>query len=274
MTCVRCGAALDGCSSHANCAKCSAPVWLSLDGDWLCVRAPAWLHHARMGATFWIWALWLTVLAGVVGYATPRLLIPAGRAWNFAARFIIIWTDDVPFVASLLGWLAAFLLTTINPAARATEGRWTLRRFVRLSLLAGIALEVLCRVSWSVVETETHPLPPTLTVAAVAADAVTCLGLIAYVCRLCQRLPDDRLCSRLELAFWGFAAYWSCSILQMAAWFAVVQSSIRHHGGHSALPYPGLLLAQEVLLSILSIWLATLLTRFRRELRKIGAIDS
>jgi hypothetical protein len=211
----------------------------------------------------WIYALLTTVLLSVIPYGAQRI-------WDLIGHGYISGLTAADLLARLLGWVAAYMLTRPNPATIASQGRWGLRRTVRLLIVLAVAIEVLAWVSWLVFTTERNPLQPLLALLKTGTHAALFLCLLAYTRGLCDRLPDEKLDTRLELVFWGFAAYWCLGVIQTGIWGFVLSPG--HHPRRSDwYTLYAALLAGKLLLPIFSIWLVFLLRRFGREVRKIAA---
>lgn len=273
--CVRCGASLGGRGSHGECPKCGAPVWLSLHGDWLCVRHPAWLRRVRRAMTLWIWALLITVVLNVVRSVTPWIWSFLWDRGYFATgyfRYEGIAAQLVGLVATLLAWVAAFVLTSVNPATIVSEPRWTLRRLIRMLVPAVITLWALRKSMFYLPVEVPESFDFASTLLYTFADAAVDLGLIAYLRDLCHRLPDRKLERRLVIVFWGFAAFrvsyfcWTCAALVLSG---LGYEAVRAAGWLLRNTYFYGIYVSLILFLVFSVWLVIILRRFRRELREM-----
>lgn len=208
VTCVRCGAALGGCSSHADCPACGGPVWLSLDGDWLCVRDPDWLRPVRRAPALWMWAVIIDLVLIVTGTAVPWIWPFAftGRAAALMPFFIIraVVRTGLVLLSILFAWSAAYLLSAPNPATVRSESWWTLRHWIRALLWLDVATRIprWC-LNWLGPETLSSLMPTAVVFSACVEVALT-LVLIAYVRSLCRRLPDENLVRSFKTIFWVY----------------------------------------------------------------------
>ncbi len=265
VTCVRCGMLLSGCSSHTHCPRCAAPIWLSLDGDWLCVRDPAWLRRVRRATSLWFWALVIAVLVEVAGLAISQAWNALPRWWQVRPELLVTCylgaRAAVSLLATLLQWSAAFLLTAANPATAGSESQWTLRHLVRVLLLLNIPLVALAYGVWLTSAPLGSAVEPALALCAVGIEAALGLSMIAYARQLCRRLPADGLVRWLGAIFWGFVACAAAHFLQIAA--------VPSRGWGWRVLYYGPHLARLLLFLLFSIGLAVVVRRLRRELRQI-----
>jgi hypothetical protein len=277
VICVRCGGDLGGNSSHAGCPTCAAPVWLSLDGDWLCVRDPVWLRRVRLGTSLWVWALLIPVALNVIGFATPWFRDAfGGRTYASLEQFYTyrgVVFAIVGLLVRTLEWCAAVFLTAAHLARGGVEPRWVLRRLIRVLVLVDIALEVLAwGTRWLMSE------PPSefdllLAAARSGVDCALCLGTTVYLRGLCRRLPSVKLVRWLTAILWGFAGFWTLDLLGLGV-DAVLGDDLSALG-HRGWGWLTLSIAPKlvgfVFFLVFSIWLAVVLARFRRELREIVA---
>ena len=277
VICVRCGVGLGGYSSHAGCPTCGAPVWLSLDGDWLCVRGPVWLHRQRHAVALWIWALLIPVLLNVVPFVLPWLWGASGfRGYVSEEQFFTysgVASAIVGEFARLLEWSAAFLLTVANPASIASEPKRTLRRLIRVLVLADSAHEVLGWWQYWLAPEPVKGLNLPLALFGGGVNAALCVSMIAYARRLCHRLPNAKLVRGLTLIFWGFTAFWIVDLLRRGIWALLGDDvlALRDRGWGWLVLYAAPALVGLALLLVFNISLAVVLARFRRELREIVA---
>jgi hypothetical protein len=177
-----------------------------------------------------------------------------------------IATSLFDLVQHLLGWSAAFLITSPSPGS---AERYVLRRIVRVLLLIDIACWLLNLGSTFFVMDQRLILARTLM--NIVATTALCLGLIAYVQSLCRRLPDQRLIRGLA---WVFRSFMVASILDLL-WYeldfliAGRISIIFDRGWVWVVLFKALWPVSALLLLVSGILLIGNFVRFRRKLREL-----
>ena len=209
--CAHCGYNLRGLPPEGKCPECGTPIARSLHGNLLSAADPAWLQRIYRGQTL----IYVGCVGLILGFVfnffwgmAPSPLDVLRPAWSPVVH-ILLWVT--PGAASLLVLLGAFATTTLDPRLSLTEQPIALRRFVRWSIVALVALEASDYVAPTVVK----QLGADADVAALLSGTVFELapglpflsglvGICYYLAGLAMRIPDSKLASRTKTRVFRF----------------------------------------------------------------------
>jgi len=185
LPCARCGYNLRTLTADALCPECATPVVRSLQGQLLQFADPRWLSTLRIGTALLLGHVVVRITASVLTATTMF-----GSQW---LGYLIWLAGDV------LGVVAVFLLTTTEPASQADQGSATLRRVLRVACVIGL----FSRYAWVLPGLSNAAPVAAGGVISAAANLFLAVGLLRYLRRLAQRIPDAALVSNTFVVMIG-----------------------------------------------------------------------
>ncbi len=273
LPCAHCGYNLRGLPPEGKCPECGTAIAESLRGDLLSAADPAWLQRIYRGQAL--------IYAGKVGlifvfvFVRSSLLRAAWPAWGPVGE-ILGWV--ITGATSLLLLLGTFAATTLDPRLSLTEQPIALRRFVRGSIVALVAL-VIC----------SYLVPPVLKqlggdakVAALCGTVFEGAGVVAFLCGLvgicyylsglAMRIPDSKLASRTKTRVFRFLV---CVGIVIAAGVVRLCTGAPLNGVRTGV-FQGILVFLGVILGVIGelvamgyiVLLMSLMSAYRKAFRK------
>jgi len=195
VPCRGCSYNVRGQHESGKCPECGTPVGISIRGNLLRYSDPAWVEKLLRGVDLILWGLLTTLLGS--GVAVVLQFTMGSRAHSF--------TQLVMILASGVGVIGAWLLTTPDPGTAEESQMVTAREVARFALIFGIGEGILGM--WS----EHQDLAPfirgLLGVALALAAIVMVVGEVArlyYLKKLAMRIPDPALVKRANMLCWGY----------------------------------------------------------------------
>ncbi|HEV8377755.1 MAG TPA: hypothetical protein VGP99_02815, partial [Tepidisphaeraceae bacterium] len=128
VACRGCSYNVRGQHQDGKCPECGTPVGLSLRGNLLAYSDPAWVDKLLKGIDLILWGLLASLIAGVFAIIITIAMGP--RAQPFIQVIAIL--------ASGVGFIGAWLLTTPDPGTEEQSQIVTARKLIRFTLLFGI----------------------------------------------------------------------------------------------------------------------------------------
>jgi hypothetical protein len=207
--CRKCQYNLRSLSVQGLCPECGTPVGLSVLGDLLRYSDPEWLHKLRTGVNLIIAAVLFSILGAVLG----------------AILSFRLHTTLPPVMSGLmtgvLYFLGGWFLTMPDPSGLGEDKYGTSRQIIRISLLIGIAGNLIGFAQ------QTHGIPPvvrsflTLSTALIGIISVVAqFATLNYLGKLAVRIPDDQIAARAHFLMYAFGI--SYGILALFGLFALL----------------------------------------------------
>ncbi|MCP4593203.1 MAG: hypothetical protein GY842_20900 [bacterium] len=215
VSCHSCGYNLRGLTLEKLCPECGSAISRSVLGDQLCYSDPDWIDKLRRGAVLLRWSIVIRLLLWIGGTALGFLAAGMGTPASTLQQVGLI---PMGLAASVLGVIAAFLITTQEPRVSYTEDSLNLRWVVRYCTLAGFFGGV---VGWgSSFNPSASPFTWGLFVVSTIlqlASVVGFFGQFVYFRRFARRIPDSRLARSTGTVMWGVVISLGISIVAGAA---------------------------------------------------------
>lgn len=258
--CLACGYDLKGLSAEGVCPECGAAVARSLKGNLLEFAAPEYLRTLNLGTLLIIWGAFAPLLAGGLTLAA-RGLAQSGYLSSFisgsGSEVLAASLSVAGASVSLVGW---FLFTRPDPGQVGVDGGEKARRWVRIMLIAEVAMNVATLVSAFIpslaaaMASQGTPagaggagIPLAMIIVAVAlvvmqfAVSATRAALGAwYVYTIASRIPDMGLRKFAKTMIWLFpllmtVGYAACGLGPLSAWIiSIVMASNCRKGVRAA----------------------------------------
>ena len=208
IPCIHCGYNLRGLPGGGRCPECGTAMARSLRGDLLSAADPHWLQRVSRGQAL--------VYAGCVALVTHLFLYNVSSGGVSLGSWIVVKALRASSVVdtvleaflsaavALLLLLGAFRTTTLDPRLSLTEQPIALRRFVRLSIVALVALAGCSYLAPTVVtqlgvDAEAATLCGTVFAgASLLAFLSGLVGICYYLADLAMRIPDAKLATRTK----------------------------------------------------------------------------
>ena len=208
VVCRRCGYNLRGLPPAGRCPECATPIGLSTSGDLLRFADPEWVDKLARGIRYILWGLVIAVLLRILGGVIAQLTEP-------------LIGEALGFLGGLLGLYGAWLLTEPDPSGIGEDRYASARRVIRVTLLVGVAANVLhAPVRANAV---TGPVAIVLTVIASLASLTSVVGEFAklvYLEKLALRIPEPKYAARARFLRWGYGGTLAI-VIAVGALFAV-----------------------------------------------------
>jgi len=189
--CKRCAYNLRGLPESGRCPECGTPVAMSIAGDLLCTADPQWVEKVALGLKIILWMILLSVLAGIL---------------NIGIAMVVPGLEPLlTLAAACIGYYGVWLLTEPDPGQIGEGTNWTARRVVRVTLVFGIAGEILMFMGENVTLGTASSVA--LVLCGVLFMIISIPGEFAkflYYEWLARRIPDEALADRARLIRWGY----------------------------------------------------------------------
>ncbi len=286
VPCVQCGYNLRGLPEGGRCPECGTPIARSLRGNLLSTADPAWLERVYRGQA--------VVCAGCLALMAHFVFYNVSGSGGSLGTWVIVHTLGASSVvdavlegvlsaaAPLLLLLGAFSTTSLDPRLSLTEQPIALRRFVRLSMVALVALAGSSYLVPTVakqlgVDVEAAGLCRTVLLDASGLVFLSALvGICYYLAGLAMRMPDARLAARTRSDVFRFAGCVGIIVL-MVVWAALTHGSGASAVGSVALwghhvvvspMFVGLILILALVAVAYCLSLMILMSAYRKAFRK------
>lgn len=227
--CARCGYNLRGLRADGLCPECATPIARSLQAKRLRFADPDWLDKLRLGVAYQLRTLLLATLAVVSEIVAPSVLRGASLLFGIAS-----------FVLALM---AVWYTTEPEPNIAASEGRMSLRRFIRVGAVIGAVCTAGAGVAASGILPSLTASAGKYLAAAFAALAIlvvviTMFAAFVYLRRFARRLPDRRLARITTAVMWGLCLSGATVSVSAFRLTGMVAQSPRPSGGLLLPPPP------------------------------------
>jgi len=196
VTCRGCSYNVRGLHQGGKCPECGTPVGLSIRGNLLRYSDPAWVDKLSRGVDLILWGLLAALLASVAGMVLVIAMGP--RRGQILAHIIGV-------LASLIGFIGAWLLTTPDPGSSEQPQTVTAGKIVRFALVFAMVQNLLSIVSTG------EKLQPffsamigILLIIAVLIGVIGEIARLYYFEKLATRIPDESLVIRARTIKWGY----------------------------------------------------------------------
>ncbi len=191
LPCVRCGYNLRGLPASQGCPECGTTITLSLRGEGLVFRDPAWVARLARGAAWMLAGFGGYIVMGNVGYSLLAGLGPWGVNGGLLA-----------FIA--VGIVGIWQIASPDPGGPANPGHADPRWLVRALLVAAVWLT-------GVVTMLSGKSLAVLLVPGVLAfiSLFGCLGaLLVHMRRITEKIPSRSIALQMRILLWllGIAA--------------------------------------------------------------------
>ncbi|MCH9035577.1 MAG: hypothetical protein IID42_13930, partial [Planctomycetes bacterium] len=234
VPCTHCGYNLRGLAEGGRCPECGTAIAQSSHGNLLSAADPAWLQRVYRGQAL--------VCAGCVVLVTHFFLYNVSSSGVAPGTWVVVHALGASSVVdavleavllaavALLLLLGAFTTTTLDPRLSLTEQPIALRRFVRGSIVALVALAgssylVPTAVKQLGADADAGVLYETVLLCASGLVFLSALvGICYYLAGLAMRIPDARLATRTRSKVVRFAGCIGI-IMLMVAWAVLTRVS-------------------------------------------------
>ncbi len=223
VQCLKCAYNVRGLHRSGRCPECGTPVEISVHGDFLCYAAPLWVRKLSRGAAMVLWGVGLMVFSfiSLFAFAFAAVIINTVAMLQPLAIASLLLLGLCVMAAWVLVYVGAWFMSAPEPGRAESDAAARSRRFIRVSLAAGLVAIPVGMVA------DHASLPPAASLALDLLLAVlyvlNVLGIVAYYAllrRLAQRVPDDTLARRARFLRNGFA--WSLGIMLLMILAAIV----------------------------------------------------
>ena len=188
--CIHCGYNLRGLVADGSCPECGRPIAGSLRGNFLEHADPQWLDRLRFGCALKLWNIALTGLFVAVAVVLMVLGLPKNAL------------ESIVLVGSALGVWASFAITTQEPRISLQEDSVTLRKAIRLCVVASAVGSLLSRV---IPAGQLGIVVALLGSGLQLCAPVSFFGELVYLRRFALRVPDVALAKATKTLQWGGA---------------------------------------------------------------------
>ena len=284
LACSGCGYNLRGLTLDRRCPECGTTIARSAFGTDLRYSDPSWVDKLQRGANLLRWYIALRIMMGVMGGAVGAILGALGAATLMRLQAILI---PVGLVVQCLGVAGAYLITTREPRVTLTEDPVTLRKVVRVCMLAtfvGNTLNstVALSAGFPAGSARSNLVFAVVLVSAalIVVGIVGFMGEFVFFRRFALRIPDEKLAGATRTVMWGFVV--SYALIILGAGIAALGGGFKAAtGGGSGAPSGGELAgligggfvacAALVSLVVFVCWAYRLLLRYNRAFAEAAA---
>jgi hypothetical protein len=264
--CRKCGYNLRGLLTDTQCPECGVIVAASISGDLLRYCPPDWVGTLARGAKFILAGVVVTILGGILAIILNAVLDPM-------ASVVMPLTNLAGYALFVIG---SWLVTTPDPSGSGEDKYGTARKLIRITLLIGVANQLL------VAESRFVALPLTV------KQIVQCIGAIAgligiigivaqlqYFQKLAGRIPDPSLVARAKfLKVWLPACYGTFLASSIGAVILFVFFGRKRTPGGAFVGFGCFLSIVGLAFLIFGIMYLFMINRFRRSFREQALIAS
>ena len=264
IPCVHCGYNLRGLPEGGRCPECGTPIAQSSHGNLLSAADPAWVQRIYRGqalvcagcvvlVTYWF----LFSVTGSRGSLIVVHALGASSAVEAGSEAVL------SAAAVLLLLLGAFTATALDPRLSLTEQPIALRRFVRWSIVALVALTghsylVPVVVKQLGVNAEVAALSSTVLLCASGLVFLSALvGICYYLAGLAMRIPDAKLATRTRSKVVRFVVCVG-TLLLIVVWAVLTHGSGASAGASVTLAGQRIVVSPMVIVLILVLTLVAL----------------